>query len=210
MHQDVTKWARPYKMNKKLKSIKTDSEYGEFALNYKAISGNTITIEELRRRTYVEALYDQDGKMWAGYTVNCEHPLVYISDLPQEMEQHTLCHSANEVVEGGSIWVKNELSDFDRGYVFLIASWKAFTTRKRYYMAGARNSKIAKRQKFVFPNVLFEGKTDKFDYLCVLYCRREYIFVQIVLILLRYWVIQPIKRRINGVKDIAMSVASRF
>ena len=106
--------------------------------------------------------------------------------------------------------MKNELSDFDRGYVFLVASWKAYKTRKRYYMAGARNSKIAKRQKFVFPNVLFEGKTDKFDYLCVLYCRREYIFVQIVLILLRYWVIQPIKRRINGVKDIAMSVASKF
>ncbi|NOH71634.1 hypothetical protein F0225_09835 [Vibrio pectenicida] len=197
-------------MINKAKQIKIDTDFSEFAINYQAISGNIITVQELRRRTYVGALFDQDGEMCAGFTVNCEQPLVYLSDLPQAMTTHTLCKSKNDMVEGGSIWVKDNLSDFTRGYVFLVASWRAYAMKKRYYMAGARNSKIAKRQKFLFPNVLFEGKTEKFDYLCVLYCRREYIFVQIGLILLRYWCVQPFKKWMSGVKGIAMNFASKF
>ena len=194
---------------KRLKYISSEEDLYDFLENYHAISGNTINIEELSRRTHVCALYDDNNKMCAGFTVNCQTPLVYISDLPQQVSSHFLYNINNDIVETGSIWFKNEVSSFMRGFFFLEATWKAYKTKKRYYMVGSRNSKIARRQKSMFPNIVFEGKTSQFDYICILYCRREYMLVQIGLISLRYWLVQPIKNWMNRVKGITFKLSPK-
>ena len=182
------------------KRLSRDSDFLEFAKHYQSISGNTSNIEQLKSRTCVRAFYDSKGQMCAGYTVNCDHPLVYVADLPQHMERHPLQYATDNIVEGGGLWVEQELSDFERGFVFIHASWEAYRMKKRYFMAGARNPKVAERQKYIYPKILFEGPTEKFDYVCMLYCRREYILCQIGLFVLRYWITQPIKKWLSNLK----------
>ena len=182
------------------KTISANEDILEFSKQYHLISGNIITTDELKRRSCVDAFFDSNGRMRAGYTVNCEHPLVYLSDLPQDIRMHDLYDSGDDIVEGGSIWVEDTLSDFERGYVFIYASWRVFSMKKKYFMGGARNPKVAQRQKFIFRNILFEGRSDKFEYLCILYCGRKYILLQISLFILRYWIIQPVKKWLTGLK----------
>ncbi|NOH63281.1 hypothetical protein [Vibrio sp. RE88] len=182
------------------KRLSRDSDFLEFAKHYQSISGNTSKIEQLKSRTCVRAFYDSKGEMCAGYTVNCDNPLVYIADLPKHMEAHPLQHATENIVEGGGLWVERELSDFERGFVFIYASWDAYRMKKRYFMSGARNPKVAERQKYIYPNILFEGPTEKFDYVCMLYCRRQYILFQIGLFISRYWIVQPIKKWFRNLK----------
>lgn len=197
-------------MTLRLRTLSTDHEMFEFAQRYQAVSGNCITPEELTRRTYVDAFFDSNGKMCAGFTTNSEQPLIYLSDLPEEMSHHALYDSVSDIVEGGSIWVDSALTDFERGYVFIRASWRAFTMKKSYFMGGARNPKVAKRQKFIFRKVLFEGKTDRFEYLCILYCGRKYILVQIGLFILRYWISQPINNWLSSLRNATTALISRL
>ncbi|WP_076587818.1 hypothetical protein [Vibrio ostreicida] len=182
------------------KRLSSHEDLLEFAKQYKLISGNNNSVELLRKRSFVGAFYNAKGKMCAGFTINSDSPLTYLHDLPKDLI-HPLTHADKEIVEGGGLWVNPELSDFERGYVFIKASWQAYRTKKKYFMAGAKNPKVASRQKFIYPKILFEGATEQFDYLCILYCRRHYILIQIALFFLRYWITQPLKKWLRGARQ---------
>ncbi|WP_391090068.1 hypothetical protein [Vibrio sp. NH-UV-68] len=176
------------------KHLTNDQDILEFIKQYQQVSGHQNTIEQLKSRTCVCAFYTDSGEMCAGFTINSHEPLVYLADLPDCVVEHPLQQLKGEIVEGGGLWVSRDLTDFERGYVFICASWEAYKSNKCYFMSGARNPKVAERQKYIYPNILFEGPTDKFDYVCMLYCKRQYIFVQIALFVSRYWFSQPFKK----------------
>ncbi|MCG9682919.1 hypothetical protein L1D31_10070 [Vibrio sp. Isolate23] len=184
------------------KRISSDEDFQAFAKHYQSISGNKTRVEHLQSRTCVRAFFDTKGEMCAGYSVNCGNPLVYMADLPADMKEHPLQYATENIVEGGGLWVERALSDFERGFVFIYASWEAYRMKKRYFMSGARNPKVAERQKYIYPHVLFEGPTEKFDYVCMLYCRRQYILFQIGLFISRYWIVQPIKKWFRSLKAV--------
>ncbi|GAB6261305.1 hypothetical protein L4174_020880 [Photobacterium sp. CCB-ST2H9] len=189
-------------MTLRCKRLSTQQDLLEFAEHYHAISGNSNTVEYLRHRSCVKAFYDSEGKMCAGFTVNSRTPLTYLSDLPPQMGEHPLQLATGNIVEGGGLWVMPDLNDFERGYVFIYACWEAYRMKKRYFMSGARNPKVAARQKFVYPHVLYEGPTEKFDYACILYCKRQYILIQIGLFVSRYWITQPLKKLFRGLTQL--------
>lgn len=84
---------------------------------------------------------------------NSHEPLVYLADLPDCVVEHPLQQLKGEIVEGGGLWVSRDLTDFERRYVFICASWEAYKSNKCYFMSGARNPKVAERQKYIYPNI---------------------------------------------------------
>lgn len=173
--------------------LSQEKEFKIYADHYTHASGNHTSVEHFKRVSTVRAFKNKQGEMLAGYSLNTQHPIRYFEDVPKTDDQPSFVSQANDVIETGGLWVKDEVSHFYRGLIFLYSLWDMRKSKKRYIVSGAKHPKVAKLQSIIFPNKLYEGPIKNADYACIFYAKRHYIPVQALLIMNKYWIIDPLK-----------------
>ncbi|WP_299008051.1 hypothetical protein [uncultured Shewanella sp.] len=173
--------------------ISQEKEFEMFAKHYMEASGNHTSVEHFKRISTVRVFTNKQGDMIGGYTLNTRLPIRYFEDVPQTASTPSFVDQANDVIETGGLWVKNEVNPFYRGLIFLYSVWDMQKSNKRYIISGAKHPKVAKIQSIAFPNKLYEGPIKNADYACIFYAKRHYLPVQALLIMNKYWLIDPIK-----------------
>ncbi|WP_298770545.1 hypothetical protein [uncultured Shewanella sp.] len=173
--------------------ISQDKEFETYARHYADASGNHTSVEHFKRISTVRAFKNKQGDMIAGYTLNTHHPIRYFEDVPKTKNQPHFVSHGDDVIETGGLWVKDEVNQFYRGMIFLYSLWDMKKSKKRYIVSGAKHPKVAKLQSIIFPNKLYEGPIKNADYACIFYAKRHYLPVQALLIMNKYWLIDPIR-----------------
>ncbi|NRD74238.1 hypothetical protein HQQ94_13525 [Shewanella sp. VB17] len=179
-----------------------DAEFETFAEHYKQASGNETSIEYFKRISMVRAFSDQKGEMIGGYTLNSRLPIRYFADIPASVDQPYFMTQGDDVVEAGGLWINSEVNNFYRGIIYLWSLLDIIKSKKRFIIGGAKHPKVAKLQSIVFPNKLYEGPIPTADYVCIFYAKRGYIPVQVLLIINKYWLIDPCKNVIRSIKSL--------
>ncbi|MCL1124528.1 hypothetical protein [Shewanella surugensis] len=180
--------------------LSQDEEFETYAHHYANASGNHTSVEHFKRISIVRVFKNKQGEMLAGYTLNTRHPIRYFEDVPKTDDQPAFVSQADDVIETGGLWVKNEVSHFYRGVVFLYSLWDMIKSKKRFIVSGAKHPKVAKLQSIIFPNKLYEGPIKNADYVCIFYAKRYYIPIQALLIMNKYWIIDPLKNAVRTFK----------
>ncbi len=179
------------------KVISTDEDFKLFAKHYQQASGNNTPLSHFKRVSTVRAFKNKQGDMLGGYTINSHQPIRYFDDIPLDNNGHFVLSQQDNVVETGGLWVNPEVSNFYRGIIYLRSLYDLVKSKKRFIISGAKHPKVAKLQSLIFPNKVYEGPIKNADYACILYATRRYIPVQALLIVNKYWVIEPIKQRLK-------------
>lgn len=181
--------------------LSQDTEFETFSAHYKQASGNYTSIEYFKRISMVRAFSNRKGDMFGGYTLNSRLPIRYFKDIPASVDQPYFVTQGDDIIEAAGLWTKNEVNNFYRGVIYLWSLYDMRKSKKLFIVSGAKHPKVTKHQSIVFPNKLYEGPIPTADYVCILYARRSYIPVQVLLIINKYWLIEPFKNVIKSVKS---------
>lgn len=180
--------------------ISEDKDFALFAKHYCDASGNNTPLAHFKRVSIVRVFKNNDGAMLGGYTLNSQQPIRYFDDIPASGKSHFVVSKANDVIETGGLWVKGEVSNFYKGIIYLWSLYDMAKSNKQFIISGAKHPKVAKLQSIIFPNKVYEGPIKNTDYICIFYAKRYYIPIQALLVIYKYWLIDPLKKRLNLIK----------
>ncbi|MCX4027539.1 hypothetical protein H0A36_19540 [Endozoicomonas sp. SM1973] len=184
------------------KVIKDKQDLQEFKSRYHYISGNHVDRKYLETASIVRGIYNKNSELIGGYVLNSNIPHRYLSDIPKEAILQSSTPSQDDLVEGCCIWMSNELSSFKRGWVYLMTFYDYLSLGKRYMLGASIEPKVAKLQRLVFPNVLYEGPLAHAPWCCMYYGTRRHMAKLILVIIYKYWVSSFIKHRIKAFKSL--------
>ncbi|GAB2884115.1 hypothetical protein ACCI51_10075 [Microbulbifer echini] len=173
--------------------ISQSKELEAFTRNYILESGNETSIKHFERISTVRVFKNRQGDMIGGYSLNTRLPIRYFEDIPKTTILPSFVTQSINVIETGGLWINREVNQFYRGVILLYSLWDIHQSKKKYIVSGAKHPKIAKIQSLVFPHKLYEGPVKSAQYACIFYAKRGYLPTQALIIISKYWIIEPLK-----------------
>ncbi|MGR6873557.1 hypothetical protein ACU6U9_14900 [Pseudomonas sp. HK3] len=179
--------------------LKEIDDFKEYARIYENMSGNKTSVEHFMRISTVRAFYNEKKEIVGGYSLNSNLPIRYYADIPAGAltDEHPL---ESEVVEGGGLWMDDNLHPIHRCRIFLTSFIEIYKLKKPYIIGGARHPKVAKVQLSSLPNIIYEGPIGEYKYVCIMYGSIKSLPKMALYIILKYGVMGTIKDFMSRLK----------